>query len=71
MLRKILIIFGWIIPLAVAMVIFGGVYTELKFPNGNGNPSWKAVAIVLSYVDELALSPLCFFAARMLKGRAS
>jgi hypothetical protein len=74
-LRIILLIFGWIIPIAVILGAGVNIYSQLAFsPIAEFSASQKmmrVISILAGNINNLALSPLCFFAAYILKNRAA
>lgn len=72
MLRPTLIIFAWAIPFAVVMSLGVGLYLNFSLsPSGNENNNTLLIVIsrIAGSIDALALSPLCFFAAKVLKAK--
>ena len=71
MLRKTLLFFGWAIPFLVLLNIGVNLYMAASFESyravTGGNSVWLTIRSVLQGFDSLALSPLCFFGAHMLK----
>jgi len=70
-LRKILIAFGWIIPIVVIILTATQFYSDNVYRANGGQYAqdiWISIVRNLAYgVQSLALSPLCFFGAHMLK----
>lgn len=73
MLRGVLIAFGWIIPFAVVLLTATQIYSDSLYSAGGGQyaqSAWISVTRNICHgVQSLALSPLCFFGAYMLKER--
>ena len=70
-LRRILIFFGWAIPVTIVLGIFIGLFNLNTIANfkeaGSSASIWEVLGLILGSVKSLALSPLCFFGAHMLK----
>ena len=75
MLRRVLVAFGWIIPIVVLfLAAIAQIYSDSLYRTGGGEYAqapWISVVRNLSQaVQSLALSPLCFFGAHMLKKKS-
>ena len=73
-LRRILIVFGWLIPPLAILGVFASIYSMniiagIK-PEQLPGFKWQVLSGILGSVRSLALSPLCFFGAYMLKDHA-
>jgi hypothetical protein len=70
MLRRILIAFGWIIPVVAAVLFVTNVYSHVKFGAHSSQTQMQIWLTVLrsagGFFQDLVLSPLCFFGAYML-----
>jgi len=70
MLRQVLIIFGWMIPLVAALLMVSQIYIDLTYNSQGGQYAvdpWVSVTrSICNAIQDLALSPLCFFGAYML-----
>jgi len=70
-LRTILIVFGWMIPFVSVLVALTQIYSGIQLQSlGDARQPelWITVfRIIANCIQDLALSPLCFFGAYMLE----
>jgi len=71
MLRNILLIFGWLIPIAVTLLLASDIYRAFHFESNSialkDNLTLSIVRAIAGSIDDYALSPLCFFGAQLLR----
>jgi len=74
-LRTSLIVFGWMIPFTVMISIGISIFTSFTYASINPNApqvdAIKIIGILARDISSLAISPLCFFAAHVLKDRGA
>ncbi|GGX71540.1 hypothetical protein GCM10011309_22180 [Litorimonas cladophorae] len=71
MLRTVLIVFGWMIPFVSVLLALTQIYAGIQLQSiGDARQPelWITVVRSIAYgIQNLALSPLCFFGAHMLE----
>ena len=70
MLRNVLIVFGWIIPLVSLLLIAVEIFSAVQlrtFGTSNQPDLWISIVRSIAHgIQSLTLSPLCFFGAYMM-----
>ena len=73
MLRLVLLFFGWLIPILVMLGLAMQIYLVFTLSRSGVTPQTNIglnIAMKITYsIEQLALSPLCFFGAFMIKRR--